>query len=238
MATAAQSKTQTSGSTPQEESNMKDADIRRNVETELNWEPSVTNAAAIGVGVKDGVTTLSGYVDSYAERWAAERAAERVGGVTAVVNRLEVHVPDSFTRTDEEIAAAAVNALRWNLSVPDGRVKVEVNDGWLTLDGDVDWQYQRDAAETAVRYLSGVKGVSNIIGIKSPVSQAIVSADIEAALERSAAVDAQRIGVRVDGHTVTLTGTVRSYAERQEAERAAWASPDVYNVDDRIAIAV
>jgi osmotically-inducible protein OsmY len=144
---------------------MNDADVRRNVETELKWEPSVSNANVIGVGVKDGVTTLSGHVDSYAEKWAAERAAERVGGVTAVVNNLDVHLPDSFARTDEEIAAAAVDALRWNLSVPTGRVKIRVSDGWLTLDGDVDWQYQRDAAETAVRYLAGVKGVSNVIGI-------------------------------------------------------------------------
>jgi len=217
---------------------MNDADVRRNVETELKWEPSVSNANVIGVGVKDGVTTLSGYVPSYAEKFAAERAAERVSGVAAVVNRIDVHLPTSLARTDEEIAAAAVNALRWNLSVPTGRVKVEVNDGWVTLDGDVDWQFQRDAAEDAVRYLAGVKGVTNIVGIKSPVSQVVVSADIEAALKRSAAVDAQRIGVLVDGHTVTLTGTVRSYAERREAERAAWASPGVYSVDDRIAIGV
>ena len=217
---------------------MNDADVRRNVETELKWEPSVSNANVIGVGVKDGVTTLSGYVPSYAEKFAAERAAERVSGVAAVVNRIDVHLPSSLARTDEEIAAAAVNALRWNLSVPTGRVKVEVNDGWVTLDGDVDWQFQRDAAEDAVRYLAGVKGVTNIVGIKSPVSQVVVSADIEAALKRSAAVDAQRIGVLVDGHTVTLTGTVRSYAERREAERAAWASPGVYSVDDRIAIGV
>jgi len=215
---------------------MNDTDVRRNVETELKWEPSVSHADAIGVGVKDGVTTLSGYVDSYLEKWAAERAAERVSGVTAVVNRLEVQLPDGFARTDEEIAAAAANALRWNLSVPTGRVKIEVSDGWLTLNGDVDWQYQRDAAESAVQYLAGVKGVTNVIVIKSPVSQAIVSGDIEAALKRSAAIDAHRIGVRVDGHTVTLTGTVRSYAERKEAERAAWASPGVYSVDDRIAI--
>jgi len=217
---------------------MSDADVRRNVETELTWEPSVSSANAIGVGVQDGVTTLSGYVASYAEKWAAERAAERVSGVTAVVNNLDVRIPSSFLRTDEEIAAAAVNALRWNLSVPDGRVKVAVEAGWLTLDGDVDWQYQRDAAETAVRYLAGVKGVSNLIDIKSPVDQVVVSADIEAALRRSAEVDAQRIGVLVDGHAVTLTGTVRSYAERREAERAAWASPGVYSVDDRISIGV
>ena len=217
---------------------MSDADIRRNVETELNWEPSVTSASAIGVGVESGVTTLSGNVKSYAEQLAAVRAAERVSGVTAVVNKLEVHLPSSFIRTDEEIAAAAVNALRWNLSVPVGRVKVEVVDGWLTLSGGVDWQYQRDAAEDSVRYLAGVKGVSDVIDIKSPVSQAVVSGDIEAALKRSAAVDAGRISVRVDGHTVTLSGSVRSYAERREAERAAWASPGVYTVNDQISIAV
>jgi osmotically-inducible protein OsmY len=221
----------------QEDSTMNDTDIRSNVETELKWEPSVTNATAIGVAVDNGVATLSGHVASYVEKWAAERAAERVSGVTAIVNKLDVHIPSSYLRTDEEIAAAAANALRWNLSVPDGRVKVSVEAGWVTLDGDVDWQYQRDAAETAVRYLAGVKGVSDFVGIKAPVSQVVVSADIEAALERSAEIDAENVGVRVDGHTVTLTGTVKSYAERREAERAAWAAPGVYTVDDRISVA-
>jgi osmotically-inducible protein OsmY len=216
---------------------MTDADVRSNVETELKWEPSVINASAIGVAVENGVTTLSGHVESYVEKWAAERAAERVSGVSAVVNRLDVHIPSSYSRTDEEIAAAVVNALQWNLSVPDGRVKARVDAGWVTLDGDVDWQYQRDAAETSVRYLAGVKGVSNLIAIKSPVSEALVSADIEAALERSAEIDAENVDVQVDGHTVTLTGTVKSYAERREAERAAWAAPGVYSVDDRISVA-
>ena len=217
---------------------MNDADVRREVETELKWEPSVTNGTAIGVGVQNGVTTLSGYVGSYAEKWAAERAAERVSGVSAVVNKLEVHIPNTYVRTDEEIAAAAVNALRWNYSVPESRVNVAVEAGWVTLDGDVDWQYQRDAADSAVRYLTGVKGVSNLIAIKSPASQIVVRGDIEAALRRSAEIDARNVGVRVDGHTVTLTGTVKSYAERREAKRAAWAAPGVYSVDDRIAVSL
>jgi len=216
---------------------MNDADVRSDVETELKWEPSVANANAIGVGVENGVTTLSGSVESYSEKWAAERAAERVTGVTAVVNKLDVHLRGDYLRTDQEIAAAAVNALEWNLSVPADRVKVTVTAGWVTLNGDVDWQYQRDAAESAVRNLAGVMGVSDLIEIKAPVSQAVVSADIEAALRRSAQIDAENVGVQVDGHTVTLTGTVKSSAERREAERAAWAAPGVFNVDDRILVA-
>ena len=217
---------------------MNDTDIRRNVELELNWEPSVKDATTIGVAVKGGVATLSGHTDSYMEKWAAERAAERVSGVTAVVSELDVHLPSDYTRTDEDIAAAAVNALRWNLSVPQNRVTVEVSRGRITLEGDVDWQYQRDSAEGAVRYLAGVKGVSNLIAIKTAASRAVVREDIEAALKRNAQLEARRIGVHVDGHNVTLTGTVKSYAERSEAERAAWSAPGVYGVTDRIVVSL
>jgi osmotically-inducible protein OsmY len=215
---------------------MTDADIRRNVESELNWEPAVASAAAIGVAVKNGVASLSGQVPNYVEKWAAQRAAERVSGVAAVVNDLDVHLASDFRRTDEDIAGAAVIALRWNLSVPADRLKLEVKDGWITLDGEVDWQYQRDAAETAVRYLAGVKGVTNLIGIKAAASRAVVRSDIDAALKRNAQLEARQIGINVDGQTVTLTGTVRSYAERDEASRAAWSAPGVYSVDNQIAV--
>jgi osmotically-inducible protein OsmY len=217
---------------------MTDAEIRKNVESELNWEPTLTNAAGIGVGVKNGVTELSGQVPSYVAKWAAQRAAERVSGVTAVVNELDVHLPGDFKRTDEDIAGAAVIALRWNFSVPADRLKLDVKDGWITLKGDVDWQYQRDSAETTVRYLTGVKGVTNLIGIKTTASRAVVRSDIEAALKRNAQLEARQIGINVDGQTVTLTGTVRSYAERDEANRAAWSAPGVYNVDNRIAVSL
>jgi len=215
---------------------MTDADIRRNVEAELNFEPAVQNATAIGVAVKGGVTTLTGHVETYAEKWATERAAERVSGVTALVSELDVHLPSSLERTDEDIAQAAVNVINWSPSIPAHSVKVEVSRGWVTLDGAVNWQYQRDAAEDVVRHLAGVRGVSNLISLKSSVSQAVIRSDIEAALKRRAQVDADQIDVAVAGHDVTLTGTVRTYAERKEAERATWAAPGVYSVDNRLSV--
>jgi osmotically-inducible protein OsmY len=215
---------------------MTDADIRRNVEAELNFEPAVQDATAIGVAVKGGVTTLTGHVETYAEKWATERAAERVSGVTALVSELDVHLPSSLERTDEDIAQAAVNGINWSPSIPAHSVKVEVSRGWVTLDGAVNWQYQRDAAEDVVRHLAGVRGVSNLISLKSSVSQAMIRSDIEAALKRRAQVDADQIDVAVAGHDVTLSGTVRTYAERKEAERAAWAAPGVYTVDNRLSV--
>lgn len=212
-----------------------DMDIRRDVEAELEWEPRVNDAAAIGVAVNKGVATISGHVQSVAEKWAAERAVERVSGVTAVANELDVHLPGSWDRTDEEIAQVAVNALKWNPSVPPGRIHVEVTKGWVTLSGNVDWQYQRDGATAAIRHLRGVKGVDNLVTLKSQIRTA-VKQDIEAALKRSAELDARKIGVDTDGHTVTLTGQVRSSSERKEAERAAWAAPGVFSVDNRIAV--
>lgn len=214
---------------------MTDLELKKEVETELNWEPSV-NAAEIGVSVKDGIVTLSGNIQSYTEKWSAERAAARVSGVKAVVNELEVRLPSSSERTDEDIARAAVNALNWSVSVPKDRVKVKVSKGWITLEGTVDWQYQKAAAEKAVRNLFGVKGVSNLVEVKPRVSAADVKATIESALKRSAEVDANRIRVETSDGTVTLRGTVRSWVERQEAGRAAWRAPGVRNVDNQIAI--
>jgi osmotically-inducible protein OsmY len=215
---------------------MDDLELKKSVESELNFEPSI-NAAEIGVAVKNGVVTLTGRVPSYWEKVSTERAAARVSGVKAVANELEVRLPGSSERTDEDIAQAAVDTLRWSVLVPQDRIKVKVSKGWITLEGNVDWQYQKSAAEKAVRKLYGVLGVSNLIEVKPQVSKAEVKTSIEAALKRLAEVDANRIRVDTEDGKVVLSGSVRSWFEREEAERAAWAAPGVRSVEDRIAIA-
>jgi len=215
---------------------MDDLELKKAVESELNFEPSI-NAAEIGVAVKNGVVTLSGRVPSYWEKIAAERAAARVAGVKAVANELEVRLPGSSERTDEDIARAAVDTLKWNVLVPADRIKVKVSKGWVTLEGTVDWQYQKSAAEKTVRKLTGVVGVTNLIEVKPSVSKAEVKSAIEGALKRLAEVDANRIQVETEDGKVILSGTVRSWFEREEAERAAWAAPGVRAVEDHIAIA-
>jgi len=214
---------------------MTDKDLKQNVQNALEWEPSL-DATDVGVSVDGGIITLRGNVGTYAEKIAAERVALRMYGVKAVANDIAVHVATAFERTDTEIAQAAVDALKWNTLVPAGRVTVAVTDGRVTLAGTVEWQYQRDAAARALRDLMGVKAITNNIMVKPRVQSADVQDKIEAAFRRSAEVDARRIIVTAADGTVTLSGNVRSWAEREEAERAAWAAPGVTQVEDHIAV--
>jgi osmotically-inducible protein OsmY len=212
-----------------------DTQLQQDVMNELKWEPSV-KAAEIGVGVKDGVVTLSGYVDSFYKKWAAERAAARVFGVKAVAEEIQVKLPGSLKRTDEDIARVAANALEWNVSVPSDRVKVQVQNGLVTLSGEVDWWYQKSAAEDTVRNLMGVVFINNKITIKPSVKPLDVKDKIESAFQRNALLDARRITVETHGGKVILRGSVRSWAEREQVQRAAWAAPGVSDVESHIMV--
>ena len=212
-----------------------DSQLQQDVRAELAWEPSV-HAARIGVEVKDGVVTLAGQVENYAEKWNAERAAQRVSGVKAMSTELEVRLTSLSQRTDADIAGAVENMLEWTSSLPAGAIKVMVEAGWVTLSGDVDWQYQKQAAADSVRHLMGVTGVSDQISIKPSVSAMVVKSDIEAALKRTALADARQISVAVHGTDVTLSGTVHNWAERETATSSAWGTPGVRNVIDMMTL--
>jgi osmotically-inducible protein OsmY len=186
-----------------------DSELQRDVLDELKCDPGV-NVAHVGVSAKKGIVTLSGYVPSYGEKYAAEKSAKRVYGVMAVVNELEVKLPGSSQRTDEDIAVACVNALKSSISIPSDKIKVVVSKGWVMLEGEVEWQYQKKAAENAIRYLTGVIGVTSLIAIKPRVSPKKIKSKIEDAFKRSAELDARRITVEVNGSEVTLRGHVRS----------------------------
>jgi osmotically-inducible protein OsmY len=210
-----------------------DSEIERDVREELKWDPDL-DASDIAVSVKNGVVTLAGFVKSFTGKYEAEAAAKRVAGVTAVANDIEVRMPSVDERPDPEIARDAVAAIKSQLPISSEHIKIVVKDGWVTLEGQVEWQYQRQTAEVAVRRIKGVKGVSNLIQLKPRARPDEIKKKIEEAFKRSAEVDANRIMVETNGSEVILKGTVRSWVEREEAERVAWSAPGVTKVSGRV----
>jgi osmotically-inducible protein OsmY len=213
-----------------------DSEIERDVKEELKWEPGLPDAADIAVSVKDGVVTLAGFVKSYTDKYEAEAAAKRVVGVKGVANDIEVRMPSVDERPDPEIARDAVAAIKTQLPISSEHIKVVVKNGWVNLEGQVEWEYQRRTAEQAVRRIKGIKGVTNLIQLRPRAEPSEIKRKIEEAFKRNAEVDANRIIVETNGSEVVLKGTVRSWIERQEAERTAWSAPGVTKVEDRIIV--
>jgi osmotically-inducible protein OsmY len=214
-----------------------DAQLQRDVIDELRWDPAVGNAE-VGVAAKNGVVTLSGQVDTFAKKFAAAKAAERVAGVRALAEDLKVVIAPAFGRSDTDIAHAVATTLKWDVQVPDDKVRARVEDGWVWLEGEVSWRYQSVAAERALRNLAGVRGVTNALNVVSRPSAPDVKQRIESAFKRHAELDARQIQVEAHDGRVTLRGTVRSWTERQEAELAVWAAPGVTMLDDQLAVHV
>lgn len=213
-----------------------DLELRKDVLEELEWDPSI-DARTIGVAIEDGIVALTGHVATYAEKTNADRIAKRVHGVQGVANEIEVRLPVRVERDDIDIARSAVNALEWNVAIPKDHITVSVTNGWITLEGKVEWHYQKRAAEEALRMLLGVRGVINKVEVVTKrVRIEDVKGKIEAALKRNADLDAKKIIVEARDGKVTLTGTVRSWIEREDAENAAWSAPGVTAVVDQIRI--
>jgi osmotically-inducible protein OsmY len=213
-------------------------ELQKDVMAEIKWDPQLRAVAnEIGVSAKDGVVTLSGIVDTYSRKLAAEHAAQRVSGVKVVAVDIEVKVSSSVTKSDTEIATAIRNALMWNTNINEDKIEVKVDNGWVYLDGAVDWEFERRTAKSAIENLAGIRGITNNIIVKSKViDDKDIKKKITTAFHRSATVDASSIRVEVSGSTVILRGTVTSWAEKEDAEKVAWASPGVFNVENNIVI--
>lgn len=212
-----------------------DSQIQKDVMAQINWEPAL-NASEIGVAVKEGVVTLSGIVNTYSKKIAAEKAAKKVSGVKAVALDIQVGLSPVFQRTDSEIAETVLNALRLHTAVREDRIKIKVENGLVTLEGDVEWEYQRKAAKDAIEYLPGVRNVFNNITVKPKLTATDVEQKISAAFHRSATIDSEKITVETVGAKVILKGSVRSMAEKEDAEEAVWAAPGVMTVENKLYI--
>ncbi|AFY92394.1 BON domain-containing protein [Chamaesiphon minutus] len=212
-----------------------DTELKNDVLSELKYDPSV-KVSDIGVLAKNGTVTLNGYATSYNEKWEAVHATKRVAGVKAIADDIKIQPPASYHRTDTDIAAAAINQIEWSTTIPNGTVQATVRDGWITLDGEVEWWYQKNAAGSLVKQMAGVKGVTNSISISPKVTKKAVETDIKAAFKRSAMLDAEHIRVETSGNNVILHGQVRNYSEYDEAERVAWSEAGVSSVDNRLEV--
>lgn len=209
--------------------------LQKDVQDAIKWEP-LLNAAEIGVTVKDGVVTLTGTVDSYIKKTEAEDAAKKVTGVKAVVENIEVKFGDWGPKTDDEVAREVLNAFKWSWQVPNDKITVKVEKGWVTLQGELNWQYQKEAAKSAIKNLLGVKGIINNITVKSDVDDEIEKHDIESAIRRNWAINEDNVHVKVSGNRVTLTGTVGSIYQKDEVQRIAWNAPGVWHVDNELLV--
>jgi osmotically-inducible protein OsmY len=212
-----------------------DTEIQKNVMDELKWDP-ILNASEIGVAVKNGIVTLSGTIDSYFKKDEAENAAKRVNGVRAVASDIDVTSPSNSSKTDTEIARVIADTLKYNSAVNEDKIKIKVDNGWVTMEGTVDWEYQKEAVRTAIKNISGVKGMANLIRITPVVTAKDIQQKIAAAFQRHANLDSERILVDVNQNKVTLSGKVRSWIEKNDAENAAWRAPGITSIENRIIV--
>ncbi|GAB2981425.1 BON domain-containing protein [Mucilaginibacter puniceus] len=212
-----------------------DSQLQKDVMDELKWQPFL-NSSEIGVAVKNGIVTLSGIVDTYSKKLTAERAARKVSGVKAIAEDIQIGVSPIYRKTDTEIAEAVFNALKWHSAVPEEKVKIKVEDGIVTLEGELEWEYQKVNARTAIQNLTGVRSVTNLITIKPKLQPYELEQKISAAFQRQAAIDANKVTVSVVGNKVILSGKVRSFAESEDAENTAWAAPGVYHVENKLTV--